>query len=265
MELLAELDDWEAACGILGDLDYEAQFVAIRSLIRRQRDVDATLDKEMAEIAEFAKGSSGFRNERAVEEWGVNFHASIFQSAAHSMAAVGMLAPFIESLFVHAYRGIHDHEHVRTAIAGSHQRWRMAVEAQWDPHFASPKRVHLVDGILELAEATGLAPHMPHDLRLTLSALFGYRNKMFHYGFEWPPEQRAGFASRIVNEKWPANWFEKATRGPPQEPWIFYLSDEMVSHCLKTTEAVLKGFGAFVRQRVNENVSPWHEPWPHEQ
>jgi hypothetical protein len=260
MAMLAELNDWEAACGILGDLDYEAQYIAIRALLRRQSQADASLEKEMDEIAEFAKRATGFSNEQAVEEWGVSFHASIFQSAAHSMAAAGMLAPFVESLFVHAYRGIHDQQHLRGALVGSHPRWAMADHRCWDPHFASPDRGHLVDGIFELAEATGLAPHMPRNLRPTLNALFAYRNKMFHCGFEWPSEQRTRFAARINTERWPESWFGKAMTGG--EPWVFYLSDEFVTHGLATIEAVLKGFGAFVRERANDGISLETSPWP---
>ena len=34
-----------------------------------------------------------------------HLHQSVFQDAAHSMAAVGMLAPFVESLFKQAFPG----------------------------------------------------------------------------------------------------------------------------------------------------------------
>ncbi len=68
----------------------------------------------------------------------------------------------------------------------AHVRWTMPKDKQWDCRRASPDRPHLVDGILELADATGLAADLPTDLRKTLAALFGYRNKMFHLGFEWP-------------------------------------------------------------------------------
>lgn len=54
----------------------------------------------------FARKSTGLRNDRAVDEWVDLLHASTYQSAANSMAAVGMLAPLIESLFYQAFQGI---------------------------------------------------------------------------------------------------------------------------------------------------------------
>jgi len=242
-------DDWDAACAILGDLDYEAQYVAIRGLLRRQRDVDAALEKELAELVEFAKRTSGSRNEQAVEEYGVGFYTSVFQDAAHSMAAAGMLAPFVESLFTQAFRGIREQRGLRGIRDEGHPRWSMDAEQRWDCHCVvnSPKS-DIARGIIQLSEASGLITYLPTDLKLTLEALFGYRNKMFHGGFEWQPEIREKFAARIANDKWPSNWFDKACSGG--QPWIFYLTDAFVDHCLEMIEAVLRGFGAFTKALI---------------
>jgi hypothetical protein len=247
MPLLTEMDDWGTACGLLGDLDYEKQYVSIRSLLHRQKHADTELEKEIEEIDAFARRSTGSANERAIEDYGVAFYSSIFQSAAHSMAAVGMLAPFIETLFKRAYQSIRDNERLRGAIDADHPRWKMNSGQQWDA-----RKPQVVDGIFGLAEATGLAPFMPSDLRSTLAALFLYRNKMFHQGFEWLPEERADFTERVAISGWPETWFGKAITG--DQPWIFYLSDEFISHCLKMIEAVINGFGAFARARINDGV-----------
>jgi hypothetical protein len=258
MALMAELDDWEAACALLGDLDYEKQYVAIRALLHRQNEADTELKKEMDEIDAFARRATGSANERAVEDWGVAFYDSIFQGAAHSMAAVGMLAPFVESLFVQAFAGIRDKPHLGGALVSGHARWAMDAEVRWDPHFGCNTKA-IVVGITELAEFTGLAPHLPADLRLTLDALFAYRNKMFHNGFEWPLAERTKFAKRVADGAWPADWFRSATTNG--EPWVFYLTDAYITHCLTVIEAVLRGFGAFVRERVNDGVDPSASPW----
>jgi hypothetical protein len=52
---------------------------------------------------------------------------------------------------------------------------------------------------------------LPQDLEPVLEALFEYRNRVLHSGFEWPPENRAKFENRI--KAWPAGWFECATSG----------------------------------------------------
>lgn len=119
---------------------------------------------------------------------------------------------------------------------------------RWDCQYASsnPKNKHVVAGIVELAEVTGLAANLPIDLKSTLTALFAYRNKLFHLGFEWPGRDREAFAKRISNEGWPADWFSQATSGG--EPWRFYVTDTFIDHCLATVEQILDGLGAFVRR-----------------
>ena len=77
-----------------------------------------------------------------------------------------------------------------------------------------------------------------------LAALFGYRNNMFHNGFEWPLEKREKFAQRIKNSGWPDAWFGKATRD--KEPWIFYMSPDFIEHCLHTIDQVLEGVGRYL-------------------
>jgi hypothetical protein len=54
------------------------------------------------------------------------------------------------------------------------------------------------------------------------------------------------FQKMIIDEGWPSDWFEKSESG--HEPWIFYMSQSFVSHCLAMIEDVLKGLGAFVRK-----------------
>ena len=64
---------------------------------------------------------------------------------------------------------------------------------QWDCHLffiGNRSEKNLVRGIFQLSEAIGLADKLPAGLKQMLSALFAYRNSMFHlitghsYGFE---------------------------------------------------------------------------------
>jgi hypothetical protein len=88
---------------------------------------------------------------------------------------------------------------------------------------------------------------MPNDPEPVLQALFEYRNKMFHCGFEWPPVERKRFAEKRDRDKWPSDWFSMATSG--EEPWIFYLTEAFSEHCLDIIYSVLSGIGAFARIR----------------
>jgi hypothetical protein len=249
---LPEMDSRDAAALLLPDLDDKAQLIAIHSLLSRNRLANKELDDEIKRIEEFARQTSGFRNQRAVDEWVERMHDSVYQDAAHSMAAVGMLAPLIESIFTQAFRGIREQFFATENPPSAHPRWQESTEDQWDCHFVwkRGKRCEdLVAGIVQLAKATGLSSHLPNDLRPTLQALFGYRNKMFHNGFEWPVQERTRFKQRITDQGWPSDWFAKSETD--KAPWIFYLTDAFIDHCLKTIDQIMDGLGAYVNETWN--------------
>ncbi len=248
---LSELSDRDFACVLLPDLDYDAQLVAVRNLLRRHKDFDQTFTDEIRQIDQLARRTRGRRNEYLVDEWLDRLHASVYQDAAHSMAAVGMLAPLMESIFYQAFQAARHHFSATVDPPRDHQRWQQPSESQWNCHFvwkSGRRSTNLVEGILQLAEAVELSPYLPSDLKFTLQALFEYRNKMFHYGFEWPTEERQRFATRIDTSGWPIDWFAKATTGG--EPWIFYLTDTFTSHCLDTIDSIIEGMGAFAREKL---------------
>lgn len=130
------------------------------------------------------------------------------EHAARSMAAVGMLAPFIESLFKQAFPGIRNQLDRNGRAPIAHARWTMPKDKQWGCRRASPDRLHL--------------------------------------GFEWPDAERSAFERRIVTDDWPQGCFSQATSD--RKPWIFYLSDTFVQHCLATVDHIFAGLGAFVRR-----------------
>jgi len=246
------IDSRDFACVVLPDLDYDAQLIAIRHLLRVHENIDSELKNEIKKIEEFAKNNEGRRNEYAVDEWVDRLHSSIYQSAARSMAAVGMLAPFMESIFFQAFYGIHKNISTTKQNQSNHIRWEQSDADKWDCHIVWDKngrKEDLVRGIMQLSDATGLKPFLPVDIELVLTVLFAYRNKMFHRGFEWPIEERTRFWSRIKIEKWPTGWLDKATSG--SELWIIYLSDEFIQHCIKTIEQIIESLGNFVVNKVD--------------
>ena len=149
---------------LLEELDYGAQFLAIRRLLYIHEQDRKHLHEEIEEMREFADTSSGDANWMAADEWSGLCYMSCYQDAAHSMAAAGMIAPFIESVFQHAFP-------------------TESEEILYGKEFS---RVSMDEKVMTLVEKVGIGEHMPSDLKLTLSALFTYRNKMFHHGFEWP-------------------------------------------------------------------------------
>lgn len=234
------------------DFDVDAQLMAIGGLLHRNRNADQSVRDEIKRLEERTKHMQDVeQQEWAVADWVDQLVHSTYQDAAHSMSAVGMLAPLVETVFHQCFQSIGKRFYPPTHPLKTHDRWNSAHAIQWDCHFVVTNgRVQkdIVKGIFQLSDAVGLTGRFPADLRQVLSALFAYRNNMFHHGFEWPAEERERFAKRIEREEWPADWFSVATTDG--KPWIFSLSDEFIRHCKKTVENVLQAIGGFVRDEL---------------
>lgn len=246
------LTDRDYAVLLLGDADLEAQLRAIRGQLHQHAQADAALQDDIKDLAERASKASGEYAMHLENSWVDEMHGTVFQGAAHSASAIGMLAPLLESLFVGIFGGIRDIEvPVQPVTPTGSRAGAIADKKFWDPHYvfnAKGKRSpDVLRGIVQLVEATGLTPHMPADYARMLGAIFGYRNKMLHHGFEWPPAERAKFEATIAREGWPTNWFDRSqTNG---ETWIIYMSDVLIRHTLTMIDAMLDSIGAFIQAR----------------
>jgi len=235
------------------DFDIDSQLLAIRGLLRRNRNADQSISDEIKSLEELSRHSKGVAADWACDD---KIFYSTYQDAAHSMSAVGMLAPLVETIFYQCFQGIGKQFYPATQSCTTHERWNAAHGIQWDCHFIVAKgRVHkdIVQGIFQLSDAVGLSVRFPSDLKAVLSALFAYRNSMFHHGFEWPVEERERFAKRIQNEGWPSAWFSVATHN--DKPWVFSMSDNFIQHCDKTIELVLNAIGCFIRDELLPKVA----------
>ena len=259
------MDDRDMACVILPDLDYEAQLLAIEDLLRRHKKDDDQTAAQIKEVEEFARRTTGLRNEHAVDEWIDLLHGSTYQGAAHSMAAIGMIGPLIESLFYQAFQGIRAvYYGVNVIPPGSARSAIRDADKFWDCHLVyNPKQkrkyqTDLVLGIIELAGIVSLKEHISEDLLSMLPALYRYRNKMFHFGFEWPGRECEAFAGEIAKAGW-QHWFSTATRD--NVPFIFYMTEEFVQESLGAVHELLNGFGAYCAQKAATGSMPI-EPSP---
>jgi hypothetical protein len=236
------------------DFDIDSQLDAIRYLLESHSKDRGELSEEIHRLDELSHKLEGIRNEFAVYEYIELAHHSVFLDASHSMAAVGMLAPLIETIFYRCFLGIGTKFFPINNSTNNHPRWQHSYDLFWDCHMimaGNNWRKDLVKGIFNLSEAIDITKRWPSDLKLTLTALFAYRNKMFHNGFEWPVDERNSFKQLIANENWPDNWFSEATTDG--KPWILYLSEEFIDHCLSTIDKVLDGFGGFVHDKLLEH------------
>lgn len=245
---LEEIDSWVYV--VLPNLDYEAHLVAIKHMLYIHENDEKSIAEDIEETDNFIKNIQGAREDYIqflIDEQVGKFHYSVYQSAAHSMAAVGMLAPFIESIFYQAFHGIKKEVYRNNKHPNDHHRWQKDTNETWDCHFVwknNPPQKNLVGGILQLSDATGLKKFLPEDIANTLTVLFSYRNKMFHHGFEWPIEERHRFWERTTKENWPANWLSAATSDG--EPWVIYLTNEFITHCINSIEQIITGISRFV-------------------
>ena len=232
-----------AASLVMPHLDYESQFIAILQLLLHQRNAERAVDREIDKLQKFAERTG---DEHAIDEWITHTRQHTYHAAAHSMAAVGMIAPFTESVFFHAFRGIERAMTRTDQLPFRHERWQRPAEDLWDCRYVwknGRRNRHLVRGVVQLADAISLSPHLPAQMEPTMSALFAYRNKMFHFGFEWPIEERKRFDRRLRESQWPTDWFEKSTTG--NNPWIFYMSSQFIEHCLTTAGEIITAIGRF--------------------
>ncbi|MER9838232.1 hypothetical protein NKJ28_25115 [Mesorhizobium sp. M0145] len=242
-----EISNRDHALFLIAERDLEAQLVAIKGALRRNQNLDEAVSASIRELEAYIRSYSGGDDEYQMHlegQWVDTLHDSVFQDAAHSMAAVGMLAPFIESLFVSIFAGLR----VRAKGKGNDDpRVVASQDHYWNPQIVfrgSGPKEDLVAGIAQLAASTGLQPCLPDGYEKTLSALFSYRNNMFHNGFEWPIEARRRFDSRIKSDGWPAEWFERAESDG--DPWVFYMSASFIERCLETIDQVLEGVGRYL-------------------
>lgn len=212
---------------LLEEIDYDAQLFAIRSLLTREARAARQPEERIEEVDEMARRSRGAANYHAVEEWVDLVHGSCYQGAAHSTAAVGMLAPFIESVFRHAFP-----DDFRRIVKRKENR-----------------RLPWAEKVGKLVDEVEVREYMPGDLEATLAALFAYRNKMLHFGFEWPSKELEHFEEQLESSRWPGDWFSKATSD--DRPWMFYMSPEFIDHCLESVEKVVEGIEEFNAKRAS--------------
>jgi hypothetical protein len=240
---MISLTDREYAHFYFQDYDLDAQMIAIRGFLSASRLAERSQTEEIEALARRAKEIG---SDHLVGMWTEELHSSVYHDAARSAAAVGILAPFVENLFTGIFRGIatmgedvlgHDQASARSERAKA-QFWNPA-----NFYEKGEVRTDLAAGIVQLAQASALKPHLPDDLKDVLTALFDYRNRMLHNGFEWPPAQREAFRDRARH--WPKGWFLSATTN--RTPWVWYMSEKFIARLLSLVDQVLDAAGQHIR------------------
>ena len=229
---------------LLGEWLPADQLKAIKELLHRNHQAAEASRIKFDELRQLMNATPD--NEQLDRLQDDRFWSRVFMDSAHSMSAFGMLAPFMESLFVAIFVGL---GRWQVEDLGGTRRQR-ADDQFWNPQIYFEKdmpKVNLVKGIEQLAVSCGLQLYLPAEYEKTLAALFAYRNNMFHNGFLWPAETISKFSNRVTSEKWADTWFTSVDKAG--KPWLYYMSPEFCDHCVKLIDEIMDSTGRYLKER----------------
>lgn len=234
------------------DLSFEAHLIAVRGLLAKTKEADEAITAEIESLGRRIRTiTDDDAHQDAEWHWIDCLHQSTFHAAAHSMAALGMLAPMLESIFHQCFRAICQRLEESNQLPAGHPRWEGNQERRYDCRsfwVGDRFKTNLVEGVDQMAELLGLTGYFPCDYKRVIDALFLYRNKMFHNGFEWPRKERLSFAKAISEKGFPEDWFSKSTSG--DDPVSFKMTDVFITKSVKTIEEVLDGIGRYAKNKL---------------
>lgn len=229
--------------------DIDAQFDAIRGLLASLEQAEKLANEELIVQERRTSELTGPARDHANNCLNDSYYNSVYEDAARSMAAISMLAPFIEMLFTRLFSCVDRQTKYHKVSNKNHARWKLNSKYQWDCSYFletnGNKKRGTAKGIMQICDDIGLIQHLPKDIRILLDVIFEYRNKMFHNGFEWPKAERSEFLQNIQKSNCPSTWYNNATWG--NDPWVCYLSQDFINRCINAIEETLDGIGAYDR------------------
>lgn len=231
---------------------YDEQLAAIRNLLAQRKLIPLSAEEQSARKASFAGRVGPLGRDHMVDAWNGFYQQRVYEDAAYSMAAAGMLVPLIETIFREAFNGIGRLVVTNSIPLGPHPRWQWLDTEQWDCQLycsvgGRPDK-DFVFGVCELVETAGLAPYLTPGFAVTLDAIFCYRDNMIPRGFKWSEEDLNDFAREIDEERWPYEWFRLSII--EMKPWIYYMTGDLINQCILMIEDFLRAVGDFARDKL---------------
>lgn len=229
-------------------IDYGTQLSAIKEFLTHSTAYFSAKDTETKDAEEKCNGSDG-----SVEHVVGLYQESIYWDSAFSMAAIGQIAPYIESLFTAFFAKYANFFQPDK----SHSRFTIARVQSFDPHYYfddKSSRKDLTAGIIQLSDAIAISTKMPKFFKETITCVFAYRNKMFHNGLEWSKSESAKFSSFLKEKRIPAKWFDVATSGG--SPWCYFMTNEFITHLLSFSDKILQ-----ILCEILDDLQPDIEPF----
>ncbi|MBI2118602.1 MAG: hypothetical protein HYT97_03135 [Elusimicrobia bacterium] len=224
---------------LMDAMDYDPQYslVAIHGLVHSIYSWRNNLNAEIKEPSFI-----GNWTDHNVEEYVEMMHESKFRDVVCSLAMVGVLASFFESLLIHEFKCLRVFYRSRKPL-NSHNRWHLEPMNFWDPRKVLDRNSqinssnNIMRGTHQLVNALGIESKLPADFLKYLGALITYRNFSLHNGYEWPKDKRVRFLKLIEDKNWIDyfNWSKS-----DGNPHIIYMSDKFVWKCfLMAQDAIL--------------------------
>ena len=179
-------------------------------------------------------------SDREVDDVISIFYDAGFAELARSHAFICTIAAFLESLFSlslpkvgSGFRGTLIKDHPRVV------RFATSTPSFWDPRKPKKDQSGIAVRIGDILAGAGLASYFGSDFGRLTKAIYAYRNKMVHNGYEWDLEERLDFEAQINKEGW-SGWFATATSG--SEPWFFTMTPSFCEACLSLCNRALLAF-----------------------
>ncbi|MGO7821237.1 hypothetical protein ACC684_28715 [Rhizobium ruizarguesonis] len=252
------LDDRDYLYTLVHTIDWQSQLLAVRLMISRNRRAGEAFSKAIEDEEAEVKAYNGPHQDHYVGHYVDMVRESVYRDAAESMAAIGMIAPLIESTLGQSLAALGDMYDRKNISPGKHERWTRAEKhkARWNCQFyyngKKEAKNNIILGMPQLAGACGLHKFLSQDFMTWFEAMFTYRNFMFHGGFEWTIERRDFFEKESQKKGWD-RFFTCSTTN--DRPWIYYINDEAIVAFPTMVESMLDSLGRFTKSLPSELTS----------
>ncbi|SUB02248.1 Uncharacterised protein [Pannonibacter phragmitetus] len=256
------LCDRDYIYSLIDNVEWESQLRAISLLLQRNRAARKEASEEIKQNESELRSYNGPHHDHYVDQHVFLLHETVYQDAAESMAAIGMIAPMVESILCQSLAALGRMHREKNKELPAQKRWMRAnkIECKWEDLWNCQKYFNreneivsnFIDGFPQLADACGLEKYLPADFMVWFRAMFTYRNFMFHGGFEWSIGNRRKFTREIKEKGW-QSFFTCATSD--DEPWIYYLKTETIEEMPIWVEKMLDSLGAFAKDLPSELTS----------
>src|SRR5271166_2043483 len=196
------LDSYDMVCEILDDI-----FTSLNELIASLKEPTTT---------RFPGDVTG---EYADAAYIGELYRLSYKGVACSVAAVGAIAPLVETL-----------------KAGAEKKWggcpRQGSSNRSESNTKKDRTKNgFVPGFKRLLGSSAIGHGMlPDSLWNRLDALFDYRNAALHRGYEWPQDAAVQFKAMIEKNGWD-DWFRVGSKG--ETPWIISMTDSFIKDVLE--------------------------------